>query len=336
MWNVECGGRTDCFPEASPLFRLRTKPGFPHLLSVTTRAQLLLVLKGFCIGTADVIPGVSGGTMALILGIYTRLIDAIRSFDAAWLRALIRLDRSTALSRPDFEFAIPLALGIVAALLFFTRVVPIPMFLETHPEVIYGLFFGLIAGSIGALLVESGRPGSREFVLLLVGLASGLVVFNLVPVQTPDEAWFIFLCGALAICAMLLPGISGSFVLLILNKYSYIFGAIGHFRFAVIIPFALGILAGLVLFSRALSWLLHRFERPTMAAITGLLTASLWVLWPFRQHHYESGGDGMRLVASSPRMPDELTVTVLQSLAMISAGLFVVAMLKALAAKHRH
>ncbi|MCY4154031.1 MAG: DUF368 domain-containing protein [Gammaproteobacteria bacterium] len=246
------------------------------------KQRLTLVAKGFCIGTADIIPGVSGGTMAFMLGIYREFIAAIKSFDLAMLAALIRLELRQALARPHFGFILPLLLGIIAALLFFTRVVSLPQLLQDYPEQVYGLFFGLVGGSIVALLRETGVPGGRDCLLLALGALGSYGVFNMVPVQTPDAGWFIFIAGALAICAMLLPGLSGSFVLLLLNKYTYVFSAIGYFKLSVLLPFVAGALTGLVLFSRLLSWVLERYYRAAVVFISGLLLASLTVLWPFR------------------------------------------------------
>lgn len=277
-------------------------------------------------GSADVIPGVSGGTMALILGIYQQLIEAIRSFDWYWLRSLLRFDIRTAFSRPHFAFLIPLLLGIFAALLFFTRVVPLPYLIEHYPEPVYGLFFGLIAGSILILVRQfEHHPVSWIFLLLTTGL--GWWVFNLVPAETPEAAWFIFLSGSLAISAMLLPGISGSFVLLLLNKYAYIFAAIGVFDLGVIMPFALGMLAGLVAFSRVLSWLLHRFYRDTLAAIIGLLIASLWVIWPFQERIFATIGDKHKMLSSTPIWPDAWTGMAMLAIALALAGCIAVLML---------
>lgn len=269
-------------------------------------------------GAADVVPGVSGGTMAFILGIYAQLLAAIKSFDLAWLRALLRLDLRTGATRPHFHFLIPLGLGIVAALLFFTRVVPLPQLILTYPEEIYGLFFGLIAGSIAVLLRELQGLRFGEFLWLLAGLASGLFVFNLVPAQTPDASWFIFLAGALAICAMILPGVSGSFVLLILNKYAYVFDAIGYFKLSVLIPFGVGAAAGLICFSRLLSRLIQRRYRPTMLYITGILLASLWVIWPFQRRAATDSHEG--LLRANPTLPAELSQTVLLSAALMLLG----------------
>ncbi len=279
------------------------------------KQRAILIAKGFCIGTADIIPGVSGGTMAFILGIYSEFIAAIKSFDLAALLALLRLDIRQALARPHFGFVLPLLLGIVAALLFFTRVVPLPQLLLDYPEHIYGLFFGLISGSILVLLREIRVIGGRDYLTLVLGALGGYLVFNLVPVQTPDAGWFIFVSGALAICAMMLPGISGSFVLLILNKYTYVFSAIGYFKLSILLPFAAGALAGLVFFSRLLAWVLARYYRATVVFISGLLLASLTVIWPFQERIHATAGADPARVDTGP-----VITTVLGSSALIIAG----------------
>ncbi len=275
-------------------------------------------------GAADVVPGVSGGTMALILRIYPQLIDAIKSFDRAWLRAVLRLDIKQALSRPHLAFLLPLFVGIFSALLFFTRVLSLPNLLKTHPELIYGLFFGLIVGSVIILLRELKRLRASDLGLLLLGAAMGIFVFNLVPVETPETAWFIFISGALAICAMMLPGISGAFILLILNKYAYIFNAIGYLQFGILLPFGLGCLAGLVLFSRLLSCLLHHYYRRTMLLITGILIASLQLIWPFQERVYAGAGSSEKLISTSPVFPPGPNATLLGALAMMALGLLAV------------
>jgi len=284
-------------------------------------------------GTADVVPGVSGGTMALILGIYTRLINAIKSFDLEWLKGIIKFDSKVILGRPDFALIIPLVIGIILALLFFTRVVPLPVLIQTHPEPVYALFFGLIAGSIFILFTHFDKLVNGDYFYTLAGVVVGLVVFNLVPVNTPEASWFIFLSGALAICAMILPGISGSFILLILKKYDYIFNAIGYFDFTVLIPFVFGIITGLALFARFLSWMLSNFYRATIMVINGLLIASLWVIWPYQERTYEIIRDKKYLIGSTPSFPTELTTDVVVALLLTLTGIAVVIIINNLAKK---
>ena len=287
--------------------------------------------RGFCIGAADVVPGVSGGTMAFILGIYRRLIEAIRAFDAALLHLLLARRFRHAIEHVDLAFIAPLALGIFAALLFFTRVVPLPRLIETHPDLVYGLFFGLIVASIIVLLrsLEGVRP--VEWAAILAGAAIGFGIVNLVPVSTPDAPWFIALSGALAVSAMLLPGVSGSFILLILRKYAYVFDGIGRFDPGILIPFGIGVIVGLMAFSRVLAWLLREWYRVVLLAICGLLIGSLWVVWPFQERRFEIVHGDRRLISSDPVWPSAADDTTLGAFALMAAGLALVAAIHRLA-----
>ena len=294
-----------------------------------------LVVKGFCMGMADVVPGVSGGTMAFILGIYERLLAAIRSFDKVWLAGVFRLDFTVILKRPHFAFIIPLITGIFAALFFFTRVVPLPVLIRESPELVYGLFFGLILGSIIVLMKELKGFGSADAMTLVIGTVAGLAIVNMVPLHTPDATWFIFLAGAIAICAMILPGISGSFLLLLMHKYSTLITAVGDLNFSILIPFALGCIAGLVSFSRLLGWMLAHFYQRTLLVIKGILLASLWVLWPFQLRAYEVIGGKERLISSLPQWPTQLDETVLGSVGLVVVGLFAVLTIHALSQRSK-
>jgi putative membrane protein len=316
--------------------RLWQVPFFAALLEAGTfREAPLLVLKGCCMGAADIVPGVSGGTMAYILGIWHRLIAAIKSFDLGWLRLVLRLRLTEAVERAHLSFLAPLLLGIGLAVLTFTRFIPIPALLQAYPEPIYGLFFGLIAGSILLLLVESGAMIRRELGIFILGIAGGWLLVNMVPVETPETPWFVFLCGCIAISAMLLPGISGSFILLILGKYAYILGAVGSFDFSVILPFAAGCLVGLVLFSRGASWLLEHYHRACVIGITGILIGSLWVIWPFQQRLYTEVHDKPRLISSSPYLPEQLDGSQTWALVMMAIGLLCVWQLGRIAARRQ-
>ena len=260
--------------------------------------------KGFCMGGADVVPGVSGGTMALVLGIYQRLLRAVQAVDLVMVRHILRGQFAAGFWRIDPGLLLPLGAGIVCALLFFTRVVSLPQLIHTQPVIIYSIFFGLILGSI-AVVTRPLRPFSpAELGFLVVGVGAGLVIVNLVPVETPDAPWFVFLAGAVAICAMILPGISGSFILLILKKYALVFDAIGRLDLSIIVPFGLGAVTGIVLFSRFLVWLLNVRYRTTLATIIGFLVASLWVIWPFQERVYGVVRGKERLLGTTPSLPE--------------------------------
>jgi putative membrane protein len=298
------------------------------------KCRLKLVAKGFCVGSADVVPGVSGGTMAFILGIYPQLINAIKSFDSEWLRMIMSLNIKGIINRPHFGFLIPLGIGAVAALLFFTRIISLPALIRSQPEIIYGLFFGLVLGSIALLFRHLGVALLlRRVLFLILGILFGSFIVTMVPATTPDASWFIFLCGAIAISAMILPGISGSFILLMMKKYATIFNAIGHFEFSIILPFMFGIITGVVLFSRVLSYLLKTFYQQTVLFITGILIASLYVIWPFQTRVYEVVRHKERLISSVPIMPEVFSSQILYSLIMMFVGLAAVIVLDGLSEK---
>jgi len=298
------------------------------------KASIVLAAKGFCMGTADIIPGVSGGTMAFILGIYPQLLRAIKSFDTEWLRAVIRFDLRAVWSRPDLGFLVPLACGIALAIAFFTRIIPLPVLLHTHPELVYGLFFGLIVGSILILLRQFGVPGALGWAGLGCGIALGWTVVSLIPSSTPETIGFVFLSGMLAICAMILPGISGSFILLILGKYAYVFDGLSRLDPLVIIPFALGAVTGLTLFTRLLTWILHTWRLMPIIVIIGFLIGSLWMVWPFQERQYVEIHGKLQLLTSTPVWPHTVTAQVIGSLALMIGGICAVLLIRRLA-RHR-
>jgi putative membrane protein len=286
--------------------------------------KIVLMLKGFCMGTADVIPGVSGGTMAFILGIYEQLLSAIKSFDLIWLKYLLTFNIKAAIQRPHFGFLIPLVFGIASAFLFFTQIIPLPTLLKTHAELIYGLFFGLIIGSIFALLKDSQYIDFKAIFSLIIGIILGGLIVTLVPTQTPDGLWFIFICGMLAIFAMLLPGISGSFILLILHKYDTMLTAISQFDWPLILTFSAGAGISLILFSRFFSWLLKHYHHTTLFVIIGMLIGSLWAIWPFQHRVYETVHNKEILIHSTPYMPTAFDETIMYTVLLCIVGLLIV------------
>ena len=298
------------------------------------QAKLKLVLKGFFVGSADVVPGVSGGTIAFILGIYPKLIEAIKSFDSKWLRMIFSLDLIGSKQKPQFNFLLPLGIGMFIALLFFTRVIPLPILIRTHPEIIYGLFFGLIFGSVIMFLRNYYTIlKSRNLFFLIFGIVFGGFFITLSPSSTPNNSWFILICGIASISAMLLPGVSGAFVLLMLKKYSYILNAIAYFKISIILPFFIGIIMGLVIFSRLISYLLENFYEKVILFITGLLIASLYVVWPFQNRIYTIINSKEKLVASTPYIPDISNEQLAYTLLMIILGLSIIILFERLSAE---
>lgn len=259
----------------------------------TFKEAPFLALKGFLMGSADIVPGVSGGTMALIVGIYERLLNAIKSVNGRFIKLFFTFKWKEAFSEIHLLFLVFLFAGIFAALAFFTKVVPLQVYMFTHPEIVFGLFFGLILGSIYILIKALERFTKTEVVALVAGVAFGFWIVSLVPADTPEHPAFVFLSGSIAICAMILPGISGSYLLLIMRKYDYLLSQIGMLGgvdtsegLIGLLPFILGAVVGLALFSRFLSWLLSKYHPQTIAVLIGFLIGSLYVIWPYQHREY--------------------------------------------------
>lgn len=240
------------------------------------------VVRGFSMGAADIVPGVSGGTIALLLGIYEHLIANIRS-GARALGRLVRGDFALAYARfkqIEFEFILPLLVGLGVAILALASL--LDHLLEEYPEEMAGLFFGLVVASIviaWRMLDTRGPP--RIALLVMVGvLTFWLLGFQSGQVSDPTLLAF-FGAGAIAICAMILPGISGSFILLMLGMYGAVLGALTEREFGSLVVFMIGAVIGLALFSSALGWLLERHHDTVLAALIGLMAGSLRVLWPW-------------------------------------------------------
>jgi putative membrane protein len=289
------------------------------------------ILRGMCIGAADLVPGVSGGTMALILGVYKRLIGAIAHIDKEFLRLIAGRQVLTAARHIDMLFLGTIGIGVLLSLIIFSRIVPLSMLVPNLPEITFGFFFGLIAASIVGLLSHVHVRGVTGWLWIAFGVVLGFLAAILVPVRTPDASWFIFLCGVTAAAAMLVPGISGSFVLLILGKYTDAIEALGKLDFSFIAPLAAGVVTGALLFSRAISWMLEHFYRQTLLTVIGVLGGSLLAVWPFKDRHYEEVGEKMLLVSADPYVPQQLDPTVAFTIVAVAAGIFLYRFLDRLA-----
>lgn len=274
-----------------------------------------LIIKGFLMGSADIVPGVSGGTMALITGIYNRLIFAIKSADSKAISNTFKLQFAKVFEHFHWKFLLLLFTGMILAVIFFTRIVPLQVYMFTHPEIVYGLFFGLILGSIFLLLgeVERSKRNWRGILPLAAGALFGFWIVTLVPTDTPETFLFVFLSGAVSICAMILPGISGSYILLIFRKYDYILTQLGNIGSADtlaaalnLIPFILGAISGLVIFTRVLSWLIKKHYAVTLLVLVGFLVGSLYVIWPYQEREFQDIVRSVEVLPISDPLVQEL------------------------------
>lgn len=226
-------------------------------------------LKGFAMGAANVVPGVSGGTIALITGIYGKLIDCLNDImtPSKWKNI-------------DWGFLLSLAVGLVVSIFSLAKLITVC--LDQYPILTWAFFFGLILASAGLMLKNISGWKVKDVVITVVGAAIGVAVCSLSPTETTDALWFVFLCGVLAICSMILPGISGSFILVILGKYDYIMAAITELDIPVLAVFAIGCGIGVLAFAKALHWLLGKYERSTMLVLIGFVIGSLVKVWPWQ------------------------------------------------------
>jgi putative membrane protein len=283
---------------------------------------IVLGAKGFCMGASDVVPGVSGGTMAFILGIYEELIDVIKSFDLKSLQFLVTLKFRPLLDRISWQFLLAVGIGIFAAIFTLSRL--LSWLLQNRPVFIWSFFLGLILASVLSVSrrVEAWRI--LTWLCLVGGTVGSYFLVGLVPVSTPNDYWFLFLCGAVAICAMILPGISGSYILVLLGKYRYVLDAVNQRDFLVLGLVAAGACVGIIAFSRILGWLLKNYHDLMVATLTGLMIGSLRKVWPWKET-LESVADlhGQTLVQSNI-LPGQWNGEVLAALSLMVAGLLAV------------
>ncbi|MDR1666333.1 MAG: DUF368 domain-containing protein [Bacteroidales bacterium] len=244
------------------------------------RSHLFIYVKGLAMGSADIIPGVSGGTIAFITGVYEDLLQSLRSFTPANFKKILTEGIGVFWKTINGNFLTALLLGIGTGI--FTLAELMLYLLEYHPIPLWSFFFGLILISTLSVL----RTVRKASVIVFAGFAVGIILAVLITeaavTQTPDALWFIFLSGAIAICAMILPGISGSFILLLMGKYEYMLNALTELKADVMAVFAGGAIIGLLSFSHFLSWLLKRFHDATIALLAGFMFGSLNKVWPWK------------------------------------------------------
>ncbi|MBU8849972.1 MAG: DUF368 domain-containing protein, partial [Desulfobacterales bacterium] len=251
----------------------------------TWSEALILGLKGLVMGAADIIPGVSGGTIAFITGIYEKLITAIKSVDISFVKKIAKFELKEAVGVLHLRFLLSLGSGIAISIICFSGLMN--HLLITHPIFTWSFFFGLILASIFVIGKKINCFKKEGGMGLAAGIASGFFIVGVIPVITPETWWFIVLSGMIAICAMILPGLSGSFILLILGKYEFMTGALKNpFVFdnaCIIILFITGCAVGVIGFSRILSYFFNNYYNLTLSFLTGLIVGSLRKIWPWKE-----------------------------------------------------
>ncbi len=240
----------------------------------------LTYFKGIAMGAADIVPGVSGGSIALIAGIYQELLNSINSFSVDNLKLLTRFEFTKFFKAVNGKFLLSLLLGILTSVFALSSVITYLM--ANHPIPLWSFFSGLILVSAFLILKDIRRWHLGIVLAVLVGALIAWWVTNLPPTTTPDAMWFTFLSGSIAICAMILPGISGSFILLILGQYESILQAVKDRNVLKLAVFAAGCAVGILTFSRVVSWLLKKYHSVTIGLLSGFMLGSVNELWPWK------------------------------------------------------
>ncbi len=263
-------------------------------------SHLRIAIVGFLMGCADVVPGVSGGTIAFICGIYERLLNGIKSFDLTALKLLSKGEVKALLNHIPVPFFIALGIGLMTAVFSLAKVLE---HLMTHnPQELWSFFFGLVLGSVVLLGRKTWQWKPMDWILFLgFGVGTYLLV-GMQSLQTPDGLLYVFLAGAIAICAMILPGISGSYLLVIMGKYSVIIEAVNDRDLVTLAVFCAGIATGILSFVRVVSWLLRTYRHATLIALTGVMAGALRTLWPWKETlttRINSAGETVPLIQSN-------------------------------------
>lgn len=286
-----------------------------------------LVLKGMGMGAADVVPGVSGGTIAFIVGIYDELINSIKSINGKSLKLFFtgKFAAFWKMINGSFLFSILLGIGISV----FSLAKIITWLLVEHPILVWSFFFGLVLASTWFVAKDIKGWNWKTILGFVVGVIVAFYITVATPAETPSYLWFIFLCGAIAICAMILPGISGSFILVLLGKYFFIMDAVKTLDLVIIAVFGAGAVVGITSFSRVLSYALKHVRNITLAVLSGFMLGSLNKVWPWKEQ-ITTVVDGHDLMIENNILPNQYIV---EAVVLMLVGFFMVYFLEKLSMK---
>jgi len=283
------------------------------------KEYFIIMLKGMAMGIANVIPGVSGGTIALITGIFERLINAIKSFDLKAVKLLMKGKIKEFFDYTDLGFLIAVFLGVGIAIILVAKI--FEFLFEQYPVYIWSFFFGLILASIFFVGKTVGKWSISVIITFVLGTSIALLFTFLTPATENDGFLYLVLCGVVAICSMILPGLSGSFVLILLGNYQLVaIDAINNFRLDVLIPVGIGAVGGLIAFSHVLSWLFKKFKDQTIAALTGFILGSLGIIWPWKDAIKETFGEKVKVVGYDFFLP-EMNMEFFIAIAIMAIGI---------------
>lgn len=290
-------------------------------------------------GVANIIPGVSGGTIALIVGIFERLINSIKSFNIKALRILLKGQWKTFTEVTDFYFLVSIFIGIAVAILSLARL--FDFLFKNYPVYIWAYFFGLVLASIYYVGKTIDRWRFSVVLFLILGTIIAAFITFLHPATENAHPGYLFLAGVISICSMILPGLSGSFVLILLGDYQLVaIHAIKNLDFTILVPFALGAIAGLIAFSHLLSWVFKRYKDQTLATLTGFILGSMSVLWPWKTVEYLKDASGQmvfkgghKVVIHYASLPTNINAEVWWAIIIMVTGILSLTLVEMMAGK---
>ncbi len=287
------------------------------------------LIKGFGIGAANVIPGVSGGTVALITGIFERLIDSLKSFNLKSLKLIFKLKFKEFAEYTDLIFLISVFSGAVISIFTLARL--LSYLFENFPVFVWAYFFGLILASVYFV----GKNTDKINIPVIISFIAGTVIAVWISLQNPatenDGFLYLVLCGVIAIISMILPGLSGSFILVLMGNYQLVMiDSINNLDFHVLLPVALGVVIGLPAFSNILSFIYKKYKNQTIASLTGFILGSLIILWPWKHPQYLIGNDGLKVLKADGEpvisnyiryLPEKIDTEVILAIAFMLTGI---------------
>jgi len=264
---------------------------------------MTVFFKGIAMGAANVIPGVSGGTIALITGVFERLINAIKSFDIKALKLIFKADFKGFAKHTDLVFLISLFLGIGISILSLARL--FDFLFHNFPVYIWSFFFGLILASIFFVGKTVSKWSWDVILVFIIGFGLALTITFLTPATQNESFLYLIICGIVAACSMILPGLSGSFVLILMGNYQLVMiDAINQFRLDILFPVVIGALLGLIGFSYLLSWVFRKYRNQTIAVLTGFIFGSLGIIWPWKEVITQTFGNEEKAIGYNWLMPE--------------------------------
>lgn len=257
-----------------------------------------LVLKGMGMGAANVIPGVSGGTIALITGIFEPLIDSLKSINSKALKLFFTGRWKEFANHIQLEFLIAVFLGVGISLFSLARI--LQYLFESYPVLVWAFFFGLIIASVFIVGKSVSKWGISVYLSFAIGTTVALLITFFKPAQENDQIYYLFICGIVAVCSMILPGLSGSFILILLGNYQLVMlDAVSELNMAILLPVAIGAIAGLLAFSHLLSWIFKSYKDQTISVLTGFMLGSLLILWPWKEEIFSYDIHGQHILNRS-------------------------------------